>query len=133
MLLRRTPTDQVLAANWEASLGWQANRKIIFLDLFLFFCFLHAPDWIPDEAVRALIPLLAHFTTSSQLSVRVNRRIDHQSRAVPLQSAHCLISARQSQRINKSITEGFCIQERGKEIQNKQINVPALYEEFWVV
>lgn len=37
----------------------------------------------------------------------------------------CLIRARRRQEINKSITEGFCIQESGKEIQSKQINVPA--------
>lgn len=66
-----------------------------------------------------------HVYTCPRLSVCINPRIDHQSHTVRVQSAHCLIQARRSQRINNSITEGFCIQEKGKEIQSKQINVPA--------
>lgn len=99
------------------------KKQNIFLDL-LHSQSICALDQIPQEAARH-VPLLAYFTTSSRPSACINPRIDHQSHTVPVQSAHCLISARQRQRINNSITEGFCIQEKGKEKQSKRINVPA--------
>lgn len=113
--------------NWDGS-RLTEKKQNIFLDLFhslKHMCF--GLLWIPQEAERH-VPQLACFSTSSPplcVATTINPRIDHQSRTVPVQSARCLISARQSQRINNSITEGFCIQEKGKEIQSKQINVPA--------
>lgn len=66
----------------------------------------------------------------SPWSVSTQELTISQSHTVPVQSARCLISTMPNQRVNKPITEGFCKQDGGKEIQSKQINVPARVRNF---
>lgn len=126
-------SQQTVRHNYDGRLMGKQNKtkQNIFLVL------LRSPsicalDCIPREEEGRRVPPLACVSPHYPASRCVSTRGLTINRAPSLFNLLAVWSRqRQSQRINNSITEGFCIQEKSKEIQSKQINVPARMKNFW--